>query len=44
MAPVVMNVTIGSTSQPWHPCLLGKHRPAYLTTGGIACGYCGIRL
>lgn len=26
------------------PCLLGKHRPAWLNGGGVACGRCGARL
>lgn len=26
------------------PCQRGHHRPAWLVSGGIACGYCGIRL
>ena len=24
-----------------HPCFVGRHRWAYLTNGGVACGYCG---
>lgn len=25
-----------------HPCTLGYHRWAWLTSGGQACGYCGV--
>jgi hypothetical protein len=26
---------------PPHPCTVGRHRPAWLVSGGLACGYCG---
>lgn len=26
-----------------HPCVVGRHRWAWLTSGGQACGYCGKR-
>lgn len=27
-----------------HPCVNGHHRAAWLVDGGVACGYCGVRL
>jgi hypothetical protein len=27
-----------------NPCLVGRHRPAWLVGGGIACGVCGAYL
>ena len=40
---VVITVTTPAVPITLDPCALGSHRWAYLTTGGQACGYCGVR-
>jgi hypothetical protein len=39
---IVINITEPPEPLP-HPCEVGRHRWAWLTSGGQACGYCGTR-
>lgn len=42
--PVVatrIEIHVVEPEPPRHPCLLGQHRWAWLTSGGQACGICG---
>ena len=42
--PVIINYSATTKAAPLDPCLLGRHRPAWLTSGRVACGRCGAPL
>lgn len=38
--PIIVHIDSPAPREP-HPCEVGRHRWAWLTNGGQACGYCG---